>query len=89
MLIEVKHPQFGVLREVGSPVKTPGAITTPAPAPALGQHTEPLLRALLHYSPERIAALRASGALGPPAGTVSASRPVDESRAPHTRTTTS
>ena len=89
MLIEVKHPQFGVLREVGSPVKTPGAITTPAPAPALGQHTEPLLRELLHYSPERIAALRASGALGPPAGTVSDSRPVDESRAPHTRTTTS
>ena len=89
MLIEVKHPQFGVLREVGSPVKTPGAITTPAPAPALGQHTEPLLRELLRYSPERIAALRASGAFGPPAGAVSASRPVDESRAPHTRTTTS
>jgi crotonobetainyl-CoA:carnitine CoA-transferase CaiB-like acyl-CoA transferase len=89
MLIEVKHPQFGVLREVGLPVKTPGAVTTPAPAPALGQHTEPLLRELLRYSPERIAALRDSGALGPPAGTVSVPRPVDESRAPHTRTTTS
>ena len=58
MLIEVKHPQFGVLREVASPVKTAGAITNPAPAPALGQHTEELLRELLHYPPDRIARLR-------------------------------
>jgi crotonobetainyl-CoA:carnitine CoA-transferase CaiB-like acyl-CoA transferase len=66
MIVEVKHPQFGVLREVASPVKTPGAITTPAPAPALGQHTEQLLRELLHYPTERIAELRGSGALGVP-----------------------
>jgi crotonobetainyl-CoA:carnitine CoA-transferase CaiB-like acyl-CoA transferase len=64
MIIEVKHPHFGVLRQVASPVKTAGAITTPAPAPALGQHTEELLRELLQYAPERIAGLRASGALG-------------------------
>jgi crotonobetainyl-CoA:carnitine CoA-transferase CaiB-like acyl-CoA transferase len=64
MIIEVKHPQFGVLREVASPVKTAGAIENPATAPALGQHTAELLRELLQYSPERIAALRASGALG-------------------------
>jgi crotonobetainyl-CoA:carnitine CoA-transferase CaiB-like acyl-CoA transferase len=64
MIIEVKHPQFGVLREVASPVKTAGAITNPAPAPALGQHTDGLLRELLQYSPDRIARLRASGALG-------------------------
>jgi crotonobetainyl-CoA:carnitine CoA-transferase CaiB-like acyl-CoA transferase len=88
MLIEVKHPQFGVLREVASPVKTAGAITAPPAAPALGQHTDELLRGLLHYSPERIAALRASGALGPADGRVSAPRPADESRAPRTRTTT-
>jgi crotonobetainyl-CoA:carnitine CoA-transferase CaiB-like acyl-CoA transferase len=65
MIIEVKHPQFGVLREVASPVKTVGAITAPAPAPALGQHTDELLRDLLHYPPERIARLHASGAFGP------------------------
>lgn len=64
MIIEVKHPRFGVLREVASPVKTAGAVTSPAPAPALGQHTDELLRELLRYSPERIARLRASGALG-------------------------
>ena len=65
MVVEVKHPQFGVLREVASPVKTAGAVTTPAPAPALGQHTDDVLRELLHYSAERIVALRANGALGP------------------------
>jgi crotonobetainyl-CoA:carnitine CoA-transferase CaiB-like acyl-CoA transferase len=64
MIIEVKHPQFGVLREVASPVKTAGAIANPAPAPALGQHTEELLRDLLQYTPDRIARLRASGGLG-------------------------
>ncbi|HEX5815440.1 MAG TPA: CoA transferase [Methylomirabilota bacterium] len=64
MIVEVKHPRFGVLREVASPVKTAGAITEPAPAPELGQHTDELLQALLHYPPDRIARLRASGALG-------------------------
>jgi crotonobetainyl-CoA:carnitine CoA-transferase CaiB-like acyl-CoA transferase len=64
MILEVKHPGFGVLREVASPVKTAGAITSPAPAPALGQHTDELLGGLLRYPPERIARLRASGALG-------------------------
>jgi crotonobetainyl-CoA:carnitine CoA-transferase CaiB-like acyl-CoA transferase len=64
MLVEVKHPAFGTLREVGSPVKTPGAITTPAPAPRLGQHTDEILRDLLHYPAERVTRLRASGALG-------------------------
>jgi crotonobetainyl-CoA:carnitine CoA-transferase CaiB-like acyl-CoA transferase len=64
MILDVKHPHFGVIREVGSPVKTAGAITSPAPAPALGQHTDEILSGLLNYPAERIAALRASGALG-------------------------
>ena len=64
MILEVTHPSFGVLREVASPIKTAGAITAPAPAPQLGEHTESLLSELLHYPPERIAALRAAGVLG-------------------------
>jgi crotonobetainyl-CoA:carnitine CoA-transferase CaiB-like acyl-CoA transferase len=64
MILEVTHPSFGVLREVASPIKTAGAITAPAPAPGLGEHTESLLSELLHYPPERIAALRAAGVLG-------------------------
>jgi 2-methylfumaryl-CoA isomerase len=52
------------LREVASPVKTAGAITAPAPAPKLGQHTDDVLREVLGYDPARIAALRAAGAFG-------------------------
>ncbi|HEU4370930.1 MAG TPA: CoA transferase [Methylomirabilota bacterium] len=66
MILEVKHPVLGVLREVASPVRTAGALTTPAPAPRLGQHTSEILGGLLQYDPARIAALRASGALGGP-----------------------
>jgi crotonobetainyl-CoA:carnitine CoA-transferase CaiB-like acyl-CoA transferase len=64
MILEVEHPRFGLMREVASPVKTPGAITHPAPAPRLGEHTETILRTILQYDPARIAAVRASGALG-------------------------
>ena len=64
MIVEVKHPRFGVLREVATPVKTEGAAPSLEPAPALGQHTDEILRTLLQYDPARVAALRASGALG-------------------------
>jgi crotonobetainyl-CoA:carnitine CoA-transferase CaiB-like acyl-CoA transferase len=62
MLLEVKHPQFGVLREVASPVKTAGAVSSPSPAPALGQHTDELLTEL--GLADRIPELRESGAVG-------------------------
>ncbi|MEK7385428.1 MAG: CoA transferase, partial [candidate division NC10 bacterium] len=66
MLLTVEHPTFGPLREVASPIKTAGALASPAPAPRLGEHTETILRGLLGYTPDRIAALRASGVFGPP-----------------------
>ena len=64
MILEVQHPLLGPLREVASPVRTAGTGQAPAPAPRLGQHTDELLRDLLQYDGPRIAALRASGALG-------------------------
>ena len=64
MIIEVKHPELSTLREVASPVKTPGAITAPSPAPALGQHTDEVLRELLGYDAAKIARLRDAGAFG-------------------------
>ena len=64
MIVDIDHPRFGRIREVASPVKTAGAVTRPAPAPRLGEHTEAILRDVLHYDPARIAAVRASGALG-------------------------
>jgi crotonobetainyl-CoA:carnitine CoA-transferase CaiB-like acyl-CoA transferase len=73
MILEITHPRFGVLREVASPIKTAGAVTAPAPAPGLGEHTDGLLSELLHYPPERIAALRAAGVLGDPGPETTAS----------------
>jgi crotonobetainyl-CoA:carnitine CoA-transferase CaiB-like acyl-CoA transferase len=64
MIVDVDHPRFGRIREVASPVKTAGAVTRPAPAPRLGEHTEAILRDVVQYDPARIAAVRASGALG-------------------------
>ncbi|MEX0762448.1 MAG: CoA transferase [Dehalococcoidia bacterium] len=58
MIVEVEHPQYGTIREVGSPIKTSGVLDSPAPAPSLGQHTDSLLRELLGYPEERIAELR-------------------------------
>lgn len=66
MIVEVKHPVWGVLREVASPIKTDGLTTSPAPAPRLGEHTGAVLGQLLGYSDARIRTLRTSGALGRP-----------------------
>lgn len=64
MIVEVDHPHFGRVREVASPIKTEGAITTPAPAPRLGEHTDQVLRELLSYGGRTIATLRSKGAIG-------------------------
>jgi crotonobetainyl-CoA:carnitine CoA-transferase CaiB-like acyl-CoA transferase len=64
MIVEVEHPGLGVLREVASPVRSAGVTGAAGPAPRLGQHTDEILRRLLQYDPARIAALRASGAIG-------------------------
>jgi crotonobetainyl-CoA:carnitine CoA-transferase CaiB-like acyl-CoA transferase len=63
MIIEVTHPAFGRIREVASPIKTPGAIAAPDPAPRLGEHTEAILRDVLQYGRHTIAALRSKGAI--------------------------
>jgi crotonobetainyl-CoA:carnitine CoA-transferase CaiB-like acyl-CoA transferase len=64
MIVEVKHRVFGTLKEVACPIKTEGVITTPAPGPRLGEHTEQILREILGYPDERIAHLRVAGATG-------------------------
>ena len=65
MIIEVKHPAFGTIRELATPIKTEGAVTAPAPGPALGEHTDHVVRDILRYDEDRIVALRRAGAFGP------------------------
>jgi len=65
-LVEMDHPRAGKVRMVGAPVRmsgTPGSVR--APAPMLGEHTDEVLRDLLGLGTDEIAALRASGAIGP------------------------
>ena len=64
-IVEIDHPRAGKMRIVGVPVglsATPGAIRTPSPA--LGEHTDEVLRELLALSVSDLAALRAAGACG-------------------------
>ena len=61
MLVDVEHPAGFSLRVPDTPVKlsrTPGGIQ--GPPPAIGQHTDEVLTALLGLSPEEIAGLRAA-----------------------------
>ena len=59
MVVEIDSPHVGRTKDVGSPVKVSGAnqieYTHP---PALGEHTDEVLRGILNYTPEKIAALR-------------------------------
>jgi crotonobetainyl-CoA:carnitine CoA-transferase CaiB-like acyl-CoA transferase len=64
-IVEIEHPRAGKMRVVGVPVRlsaTPGSVRTPSPA--LGEHTDEVLRGLLGLGAAEIGALRAAGALG-------------------------
>ena len=63
MVVDVEHSRAGKTRAIGLPIKfseTPGKVARGAPV--LGEHTDEVL-ASLGYSPDEIAALRASGAV--------------------------
>jgi formyl-CoA transferase len=63
-IVEVAHPVFGKLKMQNAFPKlsaTPGRVRWPGPA--LGEHTEAVLRGAAGCSPERIAALRAKGVI--------------------------
>lgn len=46
MIVEVRHPVRGVIREVASPIKLAGSPAPLRPAPRLGEHTEEILSAV-------------------------------------------
>jgi crotonobetainyl-CoA:carnitine CoA-transferase CaiB-like acyl-CoA transferase len=62
MVISYEQPEFGEVRQLGFPIKlsrTPASVERPAPA--LGEHTTPMLKEA-GYSEEEISALEESGA---------------------------
>jgi CoA:oxalate CoA-transferase len=65
MVVEMRHPRHGAIPTLGTPVKVDGRMELEvAPPPALGEHTEGVLRELLKYPTERIAELRRMGVIG-------------------------
>lgn len=64
MLVDIDQPAAGRMRIAGSPIRlseTPGEVY--APAPLLGEHSEEVLREILHYSDQDIEALRREGVI--------------------------
>jgi glutaryl-CoA transferase len=62
MVVEIEHPRHGALPTLGTPIKVDGAMQPPVTAaPQLGEHTDAVLRGLLGYPAERVAALRREG----------------------------
>jgi crotonobetainyl-CoA:carnitine CoA-transferase CaiB-like acyl-CoA transferase len=57
------RPAGPAVRMVENPIRTPGVTLPHRAGPALGEHTDEIL-ARIGYAPERIAALRAAGAIG-------------------------
>ncbi|MBM3341296.1 MAG: CoA transferase [Betaproteobacteria bacterium] len=63
-LVDIDHPKIGKAKIVGPVAKlseTPASIRTPSPA--LGEHTEEVLRDFLGMKPEAITALREAGVI--------------------------
>ncbi len=66
-IVEVEHPTRGTYLTVGNPIKMSDSPTEVTRSPLLGEHTDEILRDVLGLAPERIAAIKRSGAVGEPA----------------------
>lgn len=78
LVTRIAHPQLGWLPNIRLPIRyseTP--VADPVAAPSIGQHTQEVLRDVLRYSDDRIAALVARGAVGVAAPVEPASRPAE------------
>jgi len=63
-VVEVDHPTRGKYLTVGNPIKLSDSPAEVRRSPLLGEHTEEILRDVLKFSEDRIAEIRASGAIG-------------------------
>jgi formyl-CoA transferase len=64
MLIELRHPTLGTLKQAGFPYNFSATPAEPRRhPPLLGEHTDEVLRELLGLGPEQIAHLRGEGAI--------------------------
>jgi crotonobetainyl-CoA:carnitine CoA-transferase CaiB-like acyl-CoA transferase len=61
-IVSVEHPEIGSERHAANPIRLSRApLSAPRAAPLLGADTQPVLRRLLGFSPDEIAALVTDG----------------------------
>lgn len=65
-IVEVDHPARGKYLTVGMPVKLSDSPAEVKRSPLLGEHNEEILREVLGYANEDVAAILTSGAMGAP-----------------------
>jgi crotonobetainyl-CoA:carnitine CoA-transferase CaiB-like acyl-CoA transferase len=64
MVVEMRHPRLGPVPTLGTPIKVDGQLgLAVSPPPALGEHTDVVLRDVLKCSDERLADLRRAGVI--------------------------
>jgi formyl-CoA transferase len=61
-MVEVEHPTRGKYLSVGNPIKLSDSHSEVKRSPLLGEHTDEVLRDVLGYSAQEIAAIKAAGA---------------------------
>ena len=61
LIVTLEHPEYGVLRQVGNPIKIAGVEPSYRRAARLGEDTDDVLATLGGYSPAEIAGFRARG----------------------------
>ncbi len=59
LIQEIPHPLGGMIKVAGSPIRMDTLEGANSAPPTLGQHTEEVLRELLHYTPKQIRSLKA------------------------------
>jgi len=64
-MVEVEHPTRGKYLSVGNPIKLSASPSEVRRSPLLGEHTDEVLRDVLGYSSQEIAAIKAAGATEP------------------------
>ncbi len=65
-VVEVDHPARGKYLSVGNPIKLSASPTVVERSPLLGEHTVEVLKTVLGYTDDEVAAIRASGCTEPP-----------------------
>jgi formyl-CoA transferase len=64
-VVEIDHPKRGKYLSVGNPIKLSASPSDVKRSPLLGEHTDEILRDVLGFTAQEIAAIKAAGATEP------------------------